>query len=157
MDWFWQGIVSNMFWVALTVIIGIIWGWLRHKNVSWLPVLAYGLAGCAFTAVIIYTMIGRSLLSTQQPQTTPENVEANLRAWSDDARLGVTRAPTAQGMYFALAVTLQNGNKIIVGRANERPNDIQVQSALVLAPEQQAALAKLTKEQADDVTAEITL
>jgi hypothetical protein len=97
----------------------------------------------------------------QQPETTTENVENNVRKWADSLGVGVTKM-SAQGLpiqnaYFSLVLTLQNGNPLWVYRTKEKPGYLQIMCPITLAPEHLAILDKLTKDQADVVTQEVLL
>jgi hypothetical protein len=124
MDWLLQNLISNWIWAVIMASVGAIFAWLKHKDVRWLPVLSYGLGGCALAAVIIYTLTGRAILSTVQPQTTSENVENNIKKWADSLGLGTARMPPQSlpigDVYFSYVVTLQSGNPLWVFRAKEK-------------------------------------
>ena len=158
MDWngVLQGLFSNLVWWIIIVVGG---GLLALLKVKW-PRIAgpalYGLLGVACLATVCFVAVGRPLLSKEQPQTTTENVDANIRAWADSLGMGVTRFQLPDA-YFALGITLKNGNQVVIGRVKERPSYLEIQSSLILSPEHQAILSKLTKEQAADVTEEVTL
>jgi hypothetical protein len=108
-------------------------------------------------SIIVYTFTGRAILSRETPQTTTENVEANLRAWADDFQLGVTKLPSQPDVDFGLAITLKGGNPFEVRKVKQSPGYLQIQSNLVLSPDHQRKLAKLTEEQSAFVTEELSL
>ena len=156
-DWLWQAIIANWIWELLVLASGVTIAWLRHKNVSWLPVLFYGFAGCVLMSVMIYTFLGRAILSRQQPETTSENVEKNIRAWADAFQLGVTKLQPDPNGDFGLAIALKGGNSLEIHKLKQSPAYLQIQSQLVLSPEHQKTLAKLTEEQSAFVTEELSL
>lgn len=103
-DWLWQAIVANWIWELLVVATGVLIGWLRHRNVSWLPVVFYGFAGSVLMSVLVFTFLERAILTRQQPETTPENVEKNVRVWSDAFQLGVTKLSPEPDVDFGLEI-----------------------------------------------------
>jgi hypothetical protein len=151
-----QGVVSNAVWWTVVLVGGAVLAVLRAKWPRYAGPVLYGLLGIASLAIIGFAILGHSLLSREQPQTTPENVEANIRAWADSFVVGVTKAPVKEA-HFALVITLHNGNPVVVARTKDRPNWLALQSTLTLSPEHQAAMAKLSKAQADTVVEELTL
>ena len=155
-EWLVQAIIANWIWELLVIGTGIAIGWLRHKNVSWLPVLFYGFAGSVLMSVLIFTLLGRAILSRQQPEATPENVEKNIRAWSDAFQLGVTRLPADQTIEFGLVITAKSGNPIEI-RKTKQTTYLQLQSNLVLSPEHKEMLAKLNPEQSEWITEQLSL
>jgi len=83
-DWLWQALIVNGLWEWILVpCVGIVLAILRKKNPSWAGTIIYGLGGSAFAAMILFALVGRPILSRQRPPTSRENVEANLKSWSD--------------------------------------------------------------------------
>jgi hypothetical protein len=161
MDWLngvIQGILGTLIYDLLlaAVVAGAI-AWLRSKQSRWASPVLYGLG--AFTAVLLiaYTFIGHGLLLKQKPETTSENIEDNVKAWTSALGLGTQSVPVAD-TYFAYKITLANGNAVVVARGSkEKTGYLQFEIGVVPSPEHQAILATLTKDQADVVTQEVTL
>jgi hypothetical protein len=157
MDWLLQNLFSSLVWeIILLLGGGLVLAYLKRTWPEIAAQVMYGLVGAALLSVLLFTLTGHSILFKQQPETTTENVEANIKAWADSLGVGIPRV-TVPDTYFSEVITLKNGNQIVVARAKERGGYLQIQSTLVLAPEHQAILAKLTREQVADVTEEVTL
>ncbi len=155
-DWLLQAIIANWVWELLVIAAGLMFGWLRHKNVSWLPVLFYGLTASTCMAVLIYTFIGRAIISRSQPETTAENIESNVKVWADAFGVGIQKQADP-GFSFIFALHLRNGRVVLIGRPKERDHFLTLQSTLVLGSDQQTVVDKLSKEQNQRIVDEVTL
>jgi hypothetical protein len=140
--------------IALAVGTGLTFLKVYWPNIA-SPVL-YGLAGITCFAVISFTITGRALLSKQQPQTTPENVETNMRAWIDNFGLA-SQKQTNNAAHFIFTVTMNNGNPVGIFRPKVRDRYVSFQSQITVAPEHQAQLDAMSRPQQEKVTKEITL
>jgi hypothetical protein len=156
-------ILQNIFanWIYDVLFLaggGALLGYLKAKKLDFTPIVLYVMAGVTCVAIVLFTLTGRPLLSRPLQQSTPDNVEANIKAWSDDLGFAVAKAQAVPpGASFALLVTLASGNPIVVARINQMPNYVQLSCGLVLSPEHHAAMAKLSKGQADAVKQEVIL
>jgi hypothetical protein len=74
-------------------VAGLI-AYLKSKQSSWANPGLYGLSAFAAVLVISYVFVGHALLSKEQPLTTAENVENNIRVWADAFQFGVTKMPS---------------------------------------------------------------
>jgi hypothetical protein len=145
-------------WEVLLVLGGAaILGYVKRKVPDHAPTIAYAVFGATCVAILIFTFTGHFILSRHQPETTPDNIEENIRTWGEALGLGLTKLPTTSDTYFNWGITLKNGNFVVVDRAKALPGYLQIQSQLVLSPENQAAYAKLTKQEVDDLTQEVSL
>jgi hypothetical protein len=159
MDWngFWSSVLSNAVWWLLFIGGSAVLGWLRAKRPQIAAPILYGLAGATCLGILWFTFTGHAFLSKSQPETTQENVEENVKKWVDELGLGITKNPKMGDVYFSYVVALKSGNPIAVTRVTGLPGFLQFQSQLLLAPEQQGELAKMSKEQVESVTQELIL
>ncbi len=72
-------------------------------------------------------------------------------------QLGVTKLQPDPDGDFGLAIALKGGNSLEIHKLKQSPAYLQIQSQLVLSPEHQKTLAKLTEEQSAFVTEELSL
>lgn len=100
LDWLWHAIVANWIRELLVLATGVVFAYLRRKNVSWLPVLSVGFFGSVLMSVAIYAFLGRPLLSRQQPETTPENVEQNIKVMGRFTRIQRSNGTRVTGKLF---------------------------------------------------------
>jgi len=159
MDWL-SGILQGIFGTLLydlllaAMVAGIV-AWLRSRQSRWAAPVLFGIAAFAAMLSIAYLLTGHAALSRQTVETTPENVEENVKKWVEELGLGITKAPKPADIYFNYIVTLKSGNPIGIGRATALPGFLQLQTLLVLSDEHQKAIAKMSKEQAAAVTEEV--
>jgi hypothetical protein len=85
MDWIWQNLLSSVIWEILLIIGGAAGlAYLRAKWPQWAAPVLYAVGGAACIAVVLFTATGHSILSHQQPETTIDNVEANVKVCLDN-------------------------------------------------------------------------
>jgi hypothetical protein len=161
-DWlsgFLQAIFASFIWeLLLAAGVAALIAYLRATKERWAGPVIYGLAAFAIVFVIGYTLTGQPLLSRTQSQTTPENIEANIKAWADDFQLGITKMPPRPDIDFGLVITTKGSNNPVeIRKLKQSPAYIQLQSNLALSPEHQKIVAKLTEEQSTFVTEEVEL
>ena len=163
MEWLWQDLLAHAIYALLVLGGGAVVTWLRYKKPQIAFPLLYGMAAATCMAILIFAFTGRPMFSKRPPNITPDNLEDNLRKWSDDLGLSVSRMPSAstsalaQEIYFGLIVTLQNGNPLAVFRGKDKSGYLQIQCPLTLSPEHLAMLNKLTKDEAAAATQEVVL
>jgi hypothetical protein len=151
-----QGILTNWFSDLLILVGGAALAVLRKKNSPWAGVAAYFLIGCACMSVIVFTFVGHAILAKETPQTTAENIEPNIRAWSDQFSLGIQKQAD-DNFDFAYAISLHSGRTVLVGRPKVRDRYLQFQGNVTLAPEHEAAVQKLSLSQQQRLADEINL
>lgn len=154
-----QGLFASLLWELLLALgVGALIAWLKATKQQWAGPAIYGLFGFAIVLVIGYALTGQFPLSKTQPQTTAENVEANIKVWADDFQLGVTKHPPQPDVDFGLTITLKgSNNQVEVLKVKQNSAFLQIQSKLTLSQEHQNILAKLTQEQSAFVTEELSL
>lgn len=158
MDWnaFVQGLLTNWLSDAIVVGGGIVLAILKKRGSRWAGTIAYGFAGSAFLAIIVYAFTGHALLSRETPHTTPENIESNIRAWADKFSLGIQKE-TDDKYKFVYFVSLPSGRGVFVGPPKDREGYLQFQGNMTLAPEHIAYLKTMTPAQLERMQDEITI
>jgi hypothetical protein len=157
-DWrsFFNNMLSNLAWWVVLLAGGAVLALLRFY---W-PLLAepalYGFVGVTCVAILIFATTGRPIFSKQLPQTTPENVEANVRAWLDSFKISCKKE-TSPDTYFILLATLNSGNPIGIGRAKAQDRYLSFQARISLSPEHQGPMDRMTPAQIEHTLREITL
>ncbi len=161
MDWkaIGQSLFSRALWEIIIIIGGgALIGVLKAKWPSYAPRAIYVVAGAACTAIILFTLTGRAILSNPlPPETGPDNIEENVKLWSEDLGLAFTKA-NIPDTHFAYSITTGNGIAIQVMRSKkEKPFYLQMITTLLLSPANQATLTTLTKDQIDSFTDELSV
>lgn len=161
-DWmfgFLQSIFASFIWeLLLAAGVAALIGYLKATKEKWAGPVIYALAAFAIVFVIGYTLTGQAPLSRAPSQITPENVEANIKVWADNFQLGITKMPPQSDIDFGLMITTKGSNNPVeIRRFKQSPAYLQFQSNLVLSPEHQKIVAKLTEEQSAYVTEELEL
>lgn len=163
MDWTWfsgvlQGIFGTFLYdLLLAGVAAALLAYLKAKKETWAGPTLYGLAGFTMVMVIAIAFIGRPLLSKTQPETNPENIEDNIKAWSDDFSLGVQKQQSDDKFYFTYAISLPSGRTVMVGRAKQTGKYLNFQGNLTVAPEHEAILKNLSASQLEHFTDEINM
>ena len=85
-------------------LVGALIGYLKKRKPDLAGAVLYFLAGFAAVMVVAFVLVGRPLLSKEQPQTTPENIEGNVKAWADTFNIGIQKrdAPPGQSFLYVL-------------------------------------------------------
>jgi hypothetical protein len=159
MDWLWQNLFS---WLVVEVILvaggAAAFGYIKRKLPEQAPTLAYAAFGAICVSILIFTFTGRGVFSKTPPSpVTSENVEQNIKVWAE--HLGMSIGPANEGnSYFAHTLTLgANTQAVEVFRSNEKPGYLQFKAIITVAPEQQAAFAKMSQDQVGHVVEQINL
>jgi hypothetical protein len=159
-NWFWgllQGFFgSALYDLLLAGVVAALLAYLKAKKERLTGPVAYGVAGFTMVMIIAYTLAGHAIAFTQQPQTTPENIEANVKAWADDLGLGV-QTQSDPAATFLLRIVLHNGRVVAIGQPKERPKYIQYQAQVAMDADGQAFFAKLPPDQAEQIVDEVDL
>ena len=100
----------------------------------------YGLAGMACVGIVWFTVTGRALLSKEQPQTTIDNVEANIRAWADSFSYTITKENPSPNQYFLYLIVLHSGGVVFVSRNKDKGRYLKFQGNIALAKNEQENL-----------------
>src|SRR6267378_7141763 len=113
---FW--LFGNLLWdFVLAIGVAAMIAWLKRKREAWAAPALYGVVGFVAVFVLAFTLVGRPLLSNRRPETTPENIEANIKTWGETFGLAIRLVSNLhEECLFAMEVTSQNGNIIGVCR-----------------------------------------
>jgi len=85
MDWLWHNLFSTFIWEMILVIGGAAaLGYLKRKVPDHAPTIAYGVFGATCVAILLFTITGRGLLSKRLPEITAENLEENIKTWTEN-------------------------------------------------------------------------
>jgi hypothetical protein len=155
---FLEAIAASWVYDLLALGTGVLVAILRAKYPRWGNIALYGLAGVALTMVITFTFTGRGLMSREQPQTTPENVKANIKAWCDYWGFGIQPLPDIPAMHFAMSVHLPRSQRdVLISRPKDHDHYLQFESNVVLEKEWNPITSKLSKNQAIRAKDEVLL
>ena len=161
-NWTWQGTLTSVAAALLLLGVPTLLTWVKKKWPQHGELVRYWLTSAAAMAILLYATTGYILFAKHEVKITPENLELNIRKWSDDLGFSVARLqpgalPQPMEIYFGLAITLSNGNPILVYRAREKSAFLQLVCPLALSPEHLQAMAKLRPDQQEAVNQEIQL
>src|ERR1700687_138664 len=158
MDWLWQNLLSTAIWELLLIVgVGIGLGYIKAKWPLLAPPVFYGVVGAACYALILFTLTGHSILSRQQPETTPENVEANIRGWCDYWHFGVQKQSDTS-TYFAYAITIPISNhQFRIYRSKDYDHYLRFETSFPFDPEHYSILTKLPDDKKTRIREEVSL
>ncbi|HXX20776.1 MAG TPA: DUF2299 family protein [Candidatus Acidoferrum sp.] len=158
MDWkaIWQGLLSNLLSAFIIAGGGIALAYLEATHSRWAAPLLFGLGGSAIVSLLIFSLTGRPPFSRKQPQTTVDNVEANIRAWLDYFGLGVQKR-TEPDAHFAFIITCRSGMGLYVARFKARDRYIVFGSNIEISAEHRQILTQLSKEKSGRIAEELAL
>lgn len=143
---------GNLIWdFVLAAVVAAVVTWLKSKQSKWATPVLYGISSFAAILVISFVLVGHGLLSREQPQTNMENIEENLKAWTNTYSMGIQKQSDDK-FFFTYKVTLQNGTLVWVGRPKDKNKYLNFQSVIMLSPEHNALAEKLTQQQLERVT-----
>jgi len=123
-------------------------------------IVAYTLGGFTLVAVLIFTVTGHAILSFQQPQTTQDNIQSNIKAWLNDFNLSETTLPDSEALpnsMFTEQVVYPDGDHQQITHLKNHTGYIICYANLTLAPEHVAIWNKLTKERIAEISQELTI
>jgi hypothetical protein len=112
MDWLTgvlQGIFGSILYdLLLAGMVAALLAYLKAKKERLAGPALYGLVGFTMVMVIAIALTGHALLSKETPQTTLENVEANIKTWAETFSLGIQKQ-TDINFTFIYAISLPSG------------------------------------------------
>jgi hypothetical protein len=156
MDWFWQGLLTNGIYALVIVGGGFVFGYLRAKHSDKVPAALFGLAGATCFAILIFTFTGRPIFSTTPKETTPDNLEKNIKIWAE--HLGMTIGPAIEpDSYFAYTLSNPDGVPMEVFRGKDKSGFLQFKAVIAVSPEHQAIFAKLSEAQISRLVEQLNL
>jgi hypothetical protein len=152
-----QGIFGSALYELLFAgAVAALLAYLRARRVDWAAPVLYGVCGFTAALVVAFAFTGHPLLSREQPQSTTENIEANVRTWSDAFSFGTQKAPDAT-MFFQFAVKLINGRTVMVGRPKEHEHYLEFRATISLPDKDQTILNKFTEQQQFEIFEQVRL
>lgn len=160
-DWLYgilQGIFGSVLYeLLLAGVVAALLAYLKAKRESLAGPALYGLAGFTMVMVIAFTIVGHAVWSKQQPETTTENIEANIHAWSDAFGLSITKEQPGPDQVFSYLIGLHSGRPVYVNQSKARDHYLQLQGTVALSKEHLDRLSKFTKAQQESVEEELKL
>jgi hypothetical protein len=110
MSWLFQHLAAIAVWEWIVVpVVGIVIALVRKYRPAWASPIFYGLGAAVFTLILFVGAQELAALEAITKQTAPlittENVEQNIRTWSDNFGLSV-RKINAPYDYFRLEITV---------------------------------------------------
>jgi hypothetical protein len=160
MDWswhsVWQGVLSNAIYALLIFGVGVLLTLLKQRGSRWVTPIVYGLGASALVAVILLAFVAVTRIPKEQPQITPDNVEANIRTWLDASGIS-TRILDEPDRIFALGVMMDSGTPVEISRPKSSDRYIIFQTKLVPDDDRRAQLDKLSGEEKDQLVQELEL
>jgi hypothetical protein len=155
-DWFWQGtltsIVATILWIGGATMLTYI----RSKWPTYGSLALYWIASAACIGILWLATTGYVPLSKHQPQVTPDNIEQNIKVWSEDLGIPYTLQNSPDTFFFSM--TTRTGTQFQVLRSTtEKTAYLQFTSQMILPPALQTVMGTLTPSQIDEVTQDVTL
>lgn len=120
--------------------------YLQSSYQTWFTSALWGLIGSALIAVIVAAFEIWRRLPKPTPEVTPENVEANIRAWLDSFRLSVKREDNPIAL-FTLVATPDNGMPIVIWRPKALDRYVIVEATITISPEDKPLFDNLPAEE----------
>jgi hypothetical protein len=155
-NWLLQGLVNNLVWALLIATFGIGMAILKKRDSKWVAPFLYGIVTVACLAVIGFTFTGRSLFSSPPLEITPENIESNLKTWTNNLAITLTRT-TIPESYFGYVAILRGADPVQLFRSKDKPGYLQFRATIAFSPEHLVAMSKLSDAQTLKVTQELFL
>jgi Uncharacterized conserved protein (DUF2299) len=149
-DWvyaFLEAVFAHLLWELLLALgmAGLI-AYLKATKDKWAGPVLYGLSGFVLVFILGFTLTGHAPLSKEQPQTTSENVETNIKTWVDEFALGILKQSDPDAI-FEYMVTLHNGTFVRITRTKEKDTYLTFSERLTVSPADKAVLTSLPVEE----------
>lgn len=141
-----EDVVNGLITAGVIAGGGVVLTLLRAFLPNLFTYVLWCLIGSALTSAIVVAWILLRRIPKRLPETTPENVEGNIRSWLD-AFLITTQKINEPNAMFGLLVTLQSGMKIVIVRPKDLNRYIQMETAIVMSPDDKARFDALSKEE----------
>jgi hypothetical protein len=156
-DWLLQSLFSRVVWEVLLMLgVGGVLGYLKANMPELAPRILYGLASATCVGILLFAFTGRAILSKAPPEITVDNVEQNIRTWLDTFKVG-EQVESDETAYFTYAVTLANGNHVIVARSKGRDHYITFTASVMVSADHASLLAKMDANEAQQIEDEVDL
>lgn len=153
-----EGLFVSFVWeFVLAGIVAAVIAYLKAKKEKWAGPALYAFGAFVLVFVLGFTLTGRAPLAKGQLQSTPETIEADIRAWADNRRCSVQKVD-AREAWFLYSLTLPDGFVVGVGRAKgHEDNYVRVAATLSTSAVDAAAIGKLSKAKKSELTIEVEL
>jgi hypothetical protein len=156
--WF-EGLPKSLFhrliWVVLAGIGAALLSYFRSHVAQTTTTALYILVAVSCVLLIQFALTGKALLSRLRPETTPENVEANIRVWLDNFRMTFRKEATPNA-HFELTVYFQPGRNIGIRRFKDSDRYINLGVSIGVGPQDVAKLQRMNGPQIKRFNSQLT-
>jgi hypothetical protein len=149
-NWIWQNLASAFLWELVLIIGGgALLGYIRAKWPHVASPVMFGVVAAACLGVLSFVFTGHSVLSKEAPQTTPQNVEENVKAWADHWGLAMQTQPqpTNPPSRFTLLIRLPNDDPVVISQLTANNRYLQIQGTISSGLDLLALSKNLSKDQ----------
>ena len=151
-----ENIVASILYALLILAGGTVLAVLKSIAPNLFSYVLWGLVGSALTAVIVAAWIIFKRIPKLPPETTPENIEANIRRWLDSFQLSVKKVDDENAI-FTLVATTDSDMKIAITRLKAFDRYVLLQSAINIAPEDKVRFDALSLDERGRFAASLTV
>lgn len=156
-NWFVRGLITNFVWWVVAGIGGIVIAFLSKNASAWALPVFYGLIAFAVLSVGMWALRSISKLPRPRVVTSVDNVEALVRTWLNNFRVGVKNDPVAEA-FFRIIATMDNGTQLRVGRPRgDLSGYLIVRGDVALTADELRTIAALPQQELSRIIAEIRL
>lgn len=156
--WF-EGLPKSLFhrliWLALAGIGAALLPYFQSHVAQTTTTALYILVAVTCVLLIQFALTGTPLLSRLRPETTPENVEANIRVWLDNFGMTVRKEATPNA-HFELTVYFQAGRNIAIRRFKDSDRYINLAVTIGVGPQDVAKLQRMNGSQKKRINSQLT-
>jgi hypothetical protein len=139
-------IISSAIYATLILGGSVVIAYLQHSYQAWFTWVLWTLISAALITVIVAAFEIWRRLPKPTTEVTPENIEANIRAWLDSFRLGVKREENPDAL-FTIIASLDNGMPILIWRPRLLDRYIMVEGHIRISPDDKAIFDSLPEEE----------
>lgn len=144
--WFLRNIISSAVYALLVSGGGILIAYLKRKQSEWASPVLYGVGGAAAIAVLIFAVKSFVAIPPKPTEITTNNISTAVSSWLDDFNLSHAKL-TNPDAYWGNRVNLADGDSIFLFRSRAKDKYLTIQALVILSPEDQQKMAKLSKAQ----------
>jgi len=156
-SWFWQGMLTNLFFYLLVAGVGILIGILKRKAPGWASPFMYGLVASTLAALLIVAInVQHKFVMEQKSVATTENVQEKVRQWLSTFGYGFKVVNDAD-YDFLLAVNTNNNRHVAVGRVKQYSQYITMQINLTIPTNIQQLLSKLSLDKQKQIRRDLRI
>jgi hypothetical protein len=156
-SWFWQGMLTNLFFYLLVAGVGILIGILKRKAPGWASPFMYGLVASTLVALLIVAInVQHKFVIEQKSIATTENIQVKIRQWLSTFGYGFKVVNDAN-YDFLLWVNVNNNRHVAVGKAKQYPQYIIMQINLNIPDDIQKLLSKLSLDKQKQIRRDLRI